>query len=152
MRSIHSKNYFLYLVSTLTNNRYYVWTFLGARFARYCSHMEWCGFFGLCWTFTALDPDSIMKESGGDQVPGIKSRWTGVSPIAFLSWLSTAQYGLTGGGDTRFVQPVKSGQVGPTKSNGSFTILQTAVDSPYFGEAGGLTKTTVLCRIVIDFF
>ena len=53
---------FLYLVSTLTNNRYYVWTFLGARFARYCSHMEWCGFFGLCWIVTALDLDGVHNE------------------------------------------------------------------------------------------
>ena len=34
---------------------------------------------------------------------------------------------------------------------GSFTILQTAVDSPYFGEAGSLTETPVLCKNVIDF-
>ena len=29
---------------------------------------------------------------------------------------------------------------------GSFTILQTAVDSLCFGEAGSLTKTPVLCK------
>ena len=34
---------------------------------------------------------------------------------------------------------------------GSFKILQTAVDSPYFGEAGNLTKTLILCTNVIDF-
>ena len=34
---------------------------------------------------------------------------------------------------------------------GSFIILQTAVDSPYFGEAGNLAKTPVLCKNVIDF-
>ena len=34
---------------------------------------------------------------------------------------------------------------------GSFTILQTAVDSPYFGEAGNLIKTPLLCKNAIDF-
>ena len=33
-----------------------------------------------------------------------------------------------------------------------FTILQTAIDSPYFGEGGSLFKTPLLCKNVINFF
>ena len=35
---------------------------------------------------------------------------------------------------------------------GSFTIYQTAVDSPYLGEAENLIKTPILCKNAINFF
>ena len=50
---------------------------------------------------------SISKKSWGNQVPGINSTWSGVTPIAFILRLSTARY-------VKLAQP---GQASPAGSD-----------------------------------